>query len=211
MEQLYFERPREKLASKGAAHLSNIELLQIILGSGNAKASAARLAKRVAAVLSTENAPLEHLVGIDGIGFVKACQILAALELGARQSSRHIARADAFWDDEFAHSLSKTPVSQGGDVLVVCMRDGAGRRVFQKNYSLNRGRAALRLICEDALATQARIIQVAIHTESVGALASMPPRHLDMVKQLKLLLEGFELRLHGVYAVSRERVEKWRI
>ena len=29
------ERPREKLISKGADHLSDIELLAIILGSGN--------------------------------------------------------------------------------------------------------------------------------------------------------------------------------
>ncbi|HRH10146.1 MAG TPA: hypothetical protein PLU73_01460, partial [Bacteroidia bacterium] len=41
------DRPREKLAQMGRQHLSDAELLAIILGSGNRKETAVQLAQRM--------------------------------------------------------------------------------------------------------------------------------------------------------------------
>ena len=43
--------PREKLQQFGAARLSDVELLRIIIGSGNQKASAEQIAKRLIKLL----------------------------------------------------------------------------------------------------------------------------------------------------------------
>lgn len=85
------QRPRERMLKEGAASLSDIDLLAIMLRTGTAKASAMELA---AAVLSRfqdlrrlSQATIEELSEIKGIGPVKAVQIKAALELGRRLAS----------------------------------------------------------------------------------------------------------------------------
>lgn len=86
MSNVIYEQPREKLARKGASSLSNAELLQVIIGSGNAQTSVAKIAKQVAKVLARsgpEVHPSELLV-IPGVGKVRAGQILALFELATR-------------------------------------------------------------------------------------------------------------------------------
>ncbi|SEO93511.1 DNA repair protein RadC [Amphibacillus marinus] len=84
------DRPRERLIECGAGHLSNQELIAIILGSGTRKESVQELARRVykhfEGLAMLREATLEELKSIEGIGEVKAVGILAALELGNRLS-----------------------------------------------------------------------------------------------------------------------------
>lgn len=83
------ERPREKLMRNGVAALSNAELIAAVIGSGAQKESALQVAQRI---LALEQDGLGHLArarheelrAIRGIGEVKACQLLAAAELGKR-------------------------------------------------------------------------------------------------------------------------------
>lgn len=81
-----FSRPREKLKEKGAEALSDIELIAIILGSGNKDQDVMTLSSKVAKMI-TENKgriSLEDISCIDGIGLAKASQILAGFELARR-------------------------------------------------------------------------------------------------------------------------------
>ncbi|SHG88184.1 RadC family protein [Tepidibacter thalassicus] len=84
------ERPREKILSKGVKYLSNSELLAILLRSGNKDMSAIDLANYIINMDKSEgirnlcNITIEELRKVKGIGVAKACQILAALELGKR-------------------------------------------------------------------------------------------------------------------------------
>lgn len=86
------ERPRERLMKKGAASLSNAELLAIIISSGTRNESALDLADRV---LALENGDLsffdayqpEELTAVSGIGPAIACKIAAAIEFGKRVAS----------------------------------------------------------------------------------------------------------------------------
>jgi DNA repair protein RadC len=89
------ERPRERLLKHGAGALSDAQLLAILLRTGRRQVTAVELARRV----------LEQCRGLDGLGAVhgtelrripgigpaKAAQLLAALELGRRVTSRPLA------------------------------------------------------------------------------------------------------------------------
>ncbi len=84
------ERPREKMILKGPAYLSNAELLAILLRTGNREMSAVELANyiinmdKVEGIRSLANTTVEELTKVKGIGMAKACEIVAALELGKR-------------------------------------------------------------------------------------------------------------------------------
>ncbi|MFB1051673.1 DNA repair protein RadC [Paraliobacillus sp. JSM ZJ581] len=82
------DRPRERLAKLGAHHVSNQELLSILLGTGTKEESVQALAQRVLmhfeGINLLRDSTLEELTAIKGIGTVKAVVILAAIELGNR-------------------------------------------------------------------------------------------------------------------------------
>lgn len=88
------ERPREKLLASGAASLSDVELLAILLRTGTRTQSVLHVAEEVLAkyrdrglVSVVHMAPAE-LAEVKGIGQAKAATILAAVELGRRLASK---------------------------------------------------------------------------------------------------------------------------
>lgn len=84
------DRPREKMMEKGAAALSDAELLAILIGSGNTDESAVELMKRL--LLSCDNNlnslakwELKDYFNFKGMGPAKSITVMAALELGKRR------------------------------------------------------------------------------------------------------------------------------
>ncbi len=99
------ERPREKLLEFGPQYLSNSELLAILLRTGTKQKSAVTLAQEILAkekrgIYYLAQALPEELAEINGIGEAKACQILAALELGKRVATRPPEARDRVTDPE---------------------------------------------------------------------------------------------------------------
>lgn len=85
------ERPREKLIRYGSNTLSNSELLAILIRTGSREQSALELANTIISsdnngIRFLANSTVEELSKIKGIGESKACQIIAAIELGNRLS-----------------------------------------------------------------------------------------------------------------------------
>ncbi|MGP4067588.1 RadC family protein [Halobacillus sp. B29] len=82
------DRPRERLLEIGASHLSNQELLAILLGSGTKRESVMDLAQRLLihfeGILLLKDATFEELTAIRGIGVAKAVLIMSAIEIGKR-------------------------------------------------------------------------------------------------------------------------------
>lgn len=79
-------RPREKLREKGAAALTDEELVAAILGMGTASVDVRTIAKQVAGLIREhrEDLTLEHLVSVPGMGLAKSGQILSGFELARR-------------------------------------------------------------------------------------------------------------------------------
>lgn len=82
-----FDRPREKLAAKGARALSDVELLATLLGSGVKGKNVFQISHAILRKLDKhlETIDVKTLVSTEGVGFAKACQIVAAFEFVRRR------------------------------------------------------------------------------------------------------------------------------
>ncbi|MFH1610005.1 MAG: DNA repair protein RadC [Candidatus Bipolaricaulota bacterium] len=85
-----FDRPREKLVARGAAALSDAELLAVLLRTGVKGKNALELASTILNKAGPDLArwQVADFVAVEGVGQAKACQILAALELARRHLQR---------------------------------------------------------------------------------------------------------------------------
>lgn len=85
------ERPREMLVKLGAENIPPTKLLAIILRTGTIGTSAEDLARKIMnkfqSIRAIDQATIDDLCTIEGIGQAKAVQIKAALELGKRLST----------------------------------------------------------------------------------------------------------------------------
>lgn len=82
------DRPRERLGRLGAGALSTVELLTILIGSGNRVRPADEIARRLAAAYpglrQLAGRGVDDLARLEGVGAATAARVAAALELGRR-------------------------------------------------------------------------------------------------------------------------------
>lgn len=145
-------RPRERLVKLGAQALSTSELLAILLSTGTSSETALQLAQRLLAgnvpgwhgkgLRALQDAGVEELSQIRGVGIAKATRIKAALELGRRLTA-------------------ETPESRP---VIKSPRDAAALLMEEMRY-LDREQFRLLL-----LSTKNQVI--AIETDFVGSLNS---------------------------------------
>lgn len=90
------DRPREKLLRKGAAALSDQELLAVLLGKGTPGMDVMKLAAELARVIDEKglNVRAEDLTAHEGVGEAKATLILAAMEFARRRIKPEGARIE---------------------------------------------------------------------------------------------------------------------
>ena len=90
------ERPREKLLSRGAAALSDPELIALLLRTGlpgaNAVEVARRLLDRYGSLSGLSRCSVKEIASIPGIGPAKAIQLVAAFGLGQRLANERLSR-----------------------------------------------------------------------------------------------------------------------
>src|SRR5437773_12535633 len=81
------DRPREKLLAKGAASLTDQELLAVLLGKGTTKVDVMTLAAKLARVIDEHglNVKADDLKQFGAVGDAKATLILAAIEFARRR------------------------------------------------------------------------------------------------------------------------------
>lgn len=89
--------PRERLIKYGPQALTDQELLAIVLKTGSRKRNVMDLAREILSryknLYNVKKLSIEELMSFDGIGTVKAADVLAAAELGSR-----IAQSQAQFD-----------------------------------------------------------------------------------------------------------------
>ncbi|HRN97520.1 MAG TPA: hypothetical protein PLZ58_03690 [Candidatus Saccharibacteria bacterium] len=80
------DRPREKLQARGPAALSDFELLQALIGSGNKQADVTKIARNTLTLFKQygANVSYEQLQQVTGLGPARITEILSALELSKR-------------------------------------------------------------------------------------------------------------------------------
>lgn len=90
------ERPREKLALRGAEALSDGELIAILLRTGMRGANAVDVAQQLLARFGSLEAlarcSVRELAAVKGVGPAKAVQLAAAFGLGARLARESLSR-----------------------------------------------------------------------------------------------------------------------
>lgn len=81
------DRPREKLLARGAATLSDQELMAVLLGKGTAQVDVMTLASKLVRLIDEKGLHVraDDLTGVDGVGEAKATLILAAIEFARRR------------------------------------------------------------------------------------------------------------------------------
>lgn len=84
------DRPREKLLLNGRRHLTDAELIAILISSGNKNETAVDLSRRILATYNNDldalgKVSVKDLSKFKGIGEAKAIAIVAALEIGRRR------------------------------------------------------------------------------------------------------------------------------
>ena len=84
------ERPRERLGVYGAAALSDVELVALVLGGGRSLELAWRVLQGVGGLSGLARASPEELSGCRGVGTARAASLAAACELARRVAARRI-------------------------------------------------------------------------------------------------------------------------
>lgn len=196
------ERPREKMLLKGAAALSDAELLAILISSGTKEKSALDLARDILGLAQNNLHELGRLGVLElqktkGIGEARAITIAAALELGRRR--------------QMGEALQRTAITQSGDaaeIAIPLMRDLSHEVfcVFYLNQSnkilryeiissggLTGTVADIRIMLKNALLQNANKLIIA-HNHPSG---NLQPSHADkeLTRKLKEAAEYMDIKL----------------
>ena len=200
-ERLKSDRPREKLQAKGAAALSDFELLQALIGSGNAQADVSKIARDTLKVIkaSGANVAYEQLAAVTGMGAAKITEILAALEL----SKRYLLDSDKPIIDSPEKAFEQlADIRDKKQEYFVCLTlDGANRLIAKRVITIGTLTSSLvhpREVFADAITDRAASIIVA-HNHPSGSLlqSSSDSQVTELLNEVGNLL-GIRLSDHIV-------------
>ena len=137
------DRPREKLQVKGPAALSDFELLQALIGSGNARVDVATIAKATLKLIQKYGADVtyEQLQTVVGLGSAKITEVLAAIEL----SKRYLIGSDQPIIDSPEKAVEQlADIRDKKQEYFVCMTfDGANRLIAKRIITIGTLTASL--------------------------------------------------------------------
>jgi DNA repair protein RadC len=197
-------RPREKLAARGAAALSDYELLMAIVGSGNAQADVTKIARELLKVLRRDRElRMETVRTVVGVGEAKASEIVASFELAKRyllESEQPIIDSPEKAVEQLADIRDKKQ-----EYFVCLTLDGANRLIAKRVISIGTLTSSLvhpREVFAEAITDRAASIIVAHNHPSGTPEASEADREVTVrLKEAGELL-GIKLIDHIVVTKS---------
>jgi DNA repair protein RadC len=196
--EMIYDRPREKLQRKGVAALTSGELLQLIIGSGNAAASVAWIARKTLKQLKKygNTVSFDHLVSVKGLGPARASLIIAAFELVHRyQTTVSVVKIEN--DNDADGCVESVRVSTQYQIVYLTL-DGDKRLITQRTILLHEEASHLvvqRNILADAMQDQAAGLYIAMGYSGHGLEPSMFELHL--IKDIHSLSAILLLKIHG--------------
>lgn len=193
--------PSNKLIDANPEHLSNAELLSIILGTGSDKGNAVDLARRILLECNNNLCELskktpKQLTYMRGVGKQKAAKIIAAIELGKRRQNQSVLeKPDLGTACRIYNHMH--PIMQDLDVEEFwCLFLNQHYRLIRK-FRLSRGGISevsvdIRVVIREACISNATILAVC-HNHPSGSLS--PSKHDDeLTKSIKHACEL--MRIH---------------
>ena len=195
------DRPREKLLRKGAAALSDQELMAVLLGKGTPGMDVMKLAAKLAKVIDERGLGVgaDDLLEFDGVGDAKVTLVLAALEFARRRIKPEGARIEPpadllphvrhYADRKQEHFLCAS-INGANEILNI--------RVVSIGL-VDRTVVHPREVFAEALSDRASAIIVA-HNHPAGSLEPSPP-DVEATKQLKAagVVMGIALLDHIIF------------
>lgn len=196
------DRPREKLAARGAAELSNAELLAILIGSGNDEENAVELTRRILngcnnSLNELGKQDIEALCQYRGIGPAKAITIMAACEFGKRRAAelpkeRMQIRSSADIYRYFLQNMQDLPYEEGHVLLLNNRLSIIGSRLIGRG-GLTAATVDIRLVLREALLAHATHI-VLCHNHPSGN--TQPSREDDrLTLSLQQACQAIQVKL----------------
>jgi len=188
------ERPREKIAAKGATALTDRELIAAIIGSGVAGRDVLEVAREIEGVIADSCVPpYEALVRVPGVGEARACQITAAFELARRRflpaETRVTCPADVI-------PLVKYLADRQQEYFICISLNGAGEVVGNREVTkglINYSPVHPREVFADVITDRATSV-IFVHNHPSGSL--QPSREdIAMTKQLVSAAEILGIRV----------------
>jgi DNA repair protein RadC len=169
------DRPRERLQERGAAALSNPELIAILLRTGmkgqSAVQVAQRLLKEIGPLEELARVPLETLAKLKGMGTTKAIQLKAAFELARRLSESSRDRQKAISSPEDAAAVvreeMRTLDREEFGVLLLNTKNALIKKCPVSRGSLNASIVEPREVFKDAIAASAASM-ILVHNHPSG-------------------------------------------
>lgn len=201
-------RPREKLQTRGAASLSDYELLMAMIGSGVSGSDVTKIARDVQKLIKEKGSELilDDLLGIKGLGLAKATPIMASYELWRRQfevSERPIIDSPEKVVEQLADIRDKKQ-----EYFVCLTLDGANRLIAKRIITIGTLTSSLvhpREVFAEAITDRAASIIVA-HNHPSG---NLEPSEADKQVTGRLLeageLLGINLLEHLIITPTEHR------
>jgi len=215
MDTTIYERPREKLYKKGVSALTNAELLQVIIGSGNAGMPVTKIARKVNKLLITKglSITITDLVAIQGLGLVKSSQIVAGFELANRLPYQ---QEDPYKDVDILADLYIDIRRSKKRTLLYAFFDGNGRLIDDHSQLINPNVSTTRVarkVFGEALVRSTASILVAVGGEGQSLEPTMFELSLardiySTAAMLSMTVKSFVLVSDaGEYVIKEERHE----
>lgn len=183
-------RPREKLQRRGAASLSDYELVMAIIGSGNAVADVTQISREVLKVIKARGNDLQYddLIKVKALGPAKATQLMASFELWRRR----LVTPDQPTIDNISDVVEQLADIRGKkqEHFVCLSLDGANRLINRRIVTVGILNASLvhpREVFADVITDRAAGIIVA-HNHPSGTIEPSP-EDIQTTKRLKQVAE----------------------
>ena len=205
------DRPREKYLAQGSRHVSDAELIAILLRNGSKDESAVDLAKRILAangnsINQLAEMSIADLQRVNGIGKVKAITLHAAFELGRRRRAEEIEQAKKITcpEDVVALMQSRLAEQDHEEFWVIFVNQAAAILKVEPvgTGGLTSTIVDVRLIIKAAVSINATGMFLC-HNHPSGHLKPSP-QDINLTQKIKQAAAVFDIAVHDHIIIHKE-------